>query len=232
MEKLFTGRKPERLAWAAVAIACLALFAALGGGVYAATKIDGRSIRPASVPGNRLVPNSVPGNRLRAGSIPSSRLAPGSITGAQVDAATLGQVPSAVHAEQAGYAREAGRALRAESAADAERVNGYGAGCGEGTRRFAGACWQLDHSGTALTAAQAAAFCAGQGGELPGALALAAFSQQPGIALAVGDEWSGNPMNYSGTNTYNVAAVSSSAEIIAAPSTATRKFRCVIPLLG
>ena len=51
----------------ALAIACLALFAALGGSVYAATKIDGRSIRVKSLPGNRLAPGSLPGNRLKAG---------------------------------------------------------------------------------------------------------------------------------------------------------------------
>jgi hypothetical protein len=218
----------------ALPIACAALLlAALGGSaVYAATKIDGHQIRTSSMPGNRIVPGSLPGNRLRTGSIPASRLAPGSVTGAQVNAATLGQVPSALHAVTAESARTATRATVAESAAEAKRVNGYSAGCEAGTRAFAGACWQTAHSATALDAPAAAASCATQGGELPSALALAAFAQQPGIVLAVGDEWSGDLTNASGLNAYSVFVVSPEADIEYLISTATRKFRCVLPLVG
>ena len=231
MGRLSGGGKPEGK-WAALAIACLALFVALGGGVYAATKIDGHSVRAASLPGNRLIPGSVPGNRLRAGTIPASKLEPGSVTGAQIDVATLGQVPSAVHATNADAAREAARALSAESAATASRVNGFSAGCAAGSRQFAGACWQLSHSDAALEAPDAAAACAQQGGELPAALALAAFSQQPGVVLAVGDEWSRDLTNVIGTEIYAAVTVSASAEIGSEESTENRKFRCVTPLLS
>ncbi|MBK5220559.1 MAG: hypothetical protein JJE35_12360 [Thermoleophilia bacterium] len=216
----------------ALPIACVALFVALGGSVLAATKIDGHSIRARSLPGNRLVPGSLPGNRLRVGAIPADRLAPGSITGAQVDATTLGEVPSAVHAESATAAREAATALRAASAADAEHVNGYSAGCGPGTRAFAGGCWQLQHSLDPLEAPAAAAACAAQGGELPEALALAAFSHEPGVALAIGDEWTGEIAVASGPGLYSVATVSPSAVVSFALSTMTRNFRCVIPLVS
>ncbi len=213
-------------------IACAALFVALGGSVYAGTKIDGHTIRTGSLPGNRLQPASVPGNRLRPGTIPVDRLAPGSITGAQVDAATLGQVPSAAHAERADSAQRAGRALRADSAAEAERLNGHSAGCSAGTRPFAGACWQAQSSTAALAAADAAATCAELGGELPGALELAAFAQEPGVVLAVGDEWSGEISNFSGLDKFGVLTVSSGGNIDLAISTATKKFRCVIPLVS
>jgi hypothetical protein len=215
-------------------IACVALFVALGGGVYAASqaRIDGHAIRAGSLPGNRLAPGSVPGNRLRAGSIPASKLAPGSVTGAQIDVATLAQVPSAVHADGAGRAREATRATRAEVAASAERVNGFSAGCAAGSRQFAGACWQLEHSEKALDAPDAAASCATQGGELPSALALAAFAQQPGVALAVGDEWASGLTNFSGVDKYAVTTVSPEAQISSVASTSTRKFRCVTPLVS
>jgi hypothetical protein len=213
----------------ALPIACVALFVALGGSVYAATKIDGRSIRAASLPGDRLLPRSVPGNRLRPGEVPGDRLVPGSVTGTQIDAASLGEVPSAARAEEA---RSAATALSAESAKNAERLNGYSAGCRGGSRAFAGACWQIDHSKTALTAPAAAVTCAAQGGELPAALALAAFSQQAGITLAVGDEWSGDIPVASGADLYSVATVSSAALVDFALSTDTRKFRCVLPLVG
>jgi hypothetical protein len=215
----------------ALVVACVALFAALGGTVYAAKKIDGRTIRVKSLPGNRLRPGSVPGDRLKPGAIAGSSLAPGSITGTQIDIATLGQVPSAVHADNADSAHDAQTALNAVNAIDAERVNGHSAGCTLETRFFAGACWQAEHSEAAVSAPAAAAACAAQGGELPDALALAAFSQQPGIVIDAGDEWTGDLTNVSGENLYAAVTVSPAGVIDSAVSTKTRKYRCVIPLV-
>jgi hypothetical protein len=215
----------------ALVVAAIALFAALGGTVYAAAKIDGRTIKVKSLPGNRVKPGSLPGNRLKPGAIPGDRLLPGSITGAQIDAATMGQVPSAVHADSADSARDAATALNAVNALDAAKINGYSAGCRASTR-FAGACWQIASSEAALPAAAAALSCATQGGELPEALALAAFSQQPGVSLAAGDEWSGDIPSYTGVNGYNVLTVSPNADIGAAVSTSARKYRCVLPLVA
>jgi hypothetical protein len=216
----------------ALVVAGLALVAALGGTVYAAGKINGRTIKVKSLPGNRLAVGSVPGNRLKSGAIKGSALAPGSITGIQIDASTLGQVPSAVHADTAESARDAETALNAANAGNARTVNGYEAGCKTGTRSFAGACWQSAASESALNAPAAAAACAAQGGELPEALALVAFSQQPGVTLATGDEWTSDIPVMSGDNLYGVATVTASGEVKSAGSTATKKFRCVLPLLG
>ena len=215
----------------ALAIAGIALFAALGGTVYAAGKIDGRSIKPKSIPGNRLALGSVPANRLKAGAIPGNRIAPESITGTQIDTATLGQVPTAIHADTADSAREAGSALTAVNAGDAARVNGHTAGCATGTRAFAGACWQTQNSSAAATATDAALSCANQGGALPEPLQLVAFSKDPGITLAPGDEWTEDLTNVSGADLYGVITVSASASVSSAISTSTKKFRCVIPLV-
>lgn len=214
----------------ALVIAGLALIAALGGTVYAAGKINGRAIKVKSLPGNRLAPASVPGNRLKPGALRGSQLAPGSITGIQIDASTLGQVPTAVHAETAESARDAETALNAANAENAKRVNGYEAGCKPGTQPFAGACWQTAASGTALNAPAAAASCAAQGGELPDALSLAAFSQT-GAEMA-SEEWAGDVTNVSALDAYAVATVSAAGQINFSISTATKKFRCVIPLVG
>lgn len=216
----------------ALALAAIALAAAFGGTVYAAARIDGHTIKAKSLPGNRLALASVPGNRLKPGAIPGASIAPGSITGIQIDASTLGQVPLATHADAADSARDAETALNAVSALEAQRVNGYEAGCKAGTRPFAGACWQTGASPTALAAPDAAAACADQGGELPDALSLAAFSKQPGIGLAPEDEWSGDVTNVSGSDIYGVVIVASDGSVSSALSTATKKFRCVIPLLG
>jgi hypothetical protein len=53
----------------ATLVAYLALFVALGGTVYAASKIDGKTIRPKSIPGNRLKPNSVTGRQVKESSL-------------------------------------------------------------------------------------------------------------------------------------------------------------------
>jgi len=212
-------------------VAGAALVAALGGTVYAAGKINGRTIKVKSLPGNRLAVESVPGNRLKPGAIQGSALAPGSITGIQIDASTLGQVPSAIHADVAESARDAETALNAANAANARTVNGYEVGCKAGTRAFAGACWQVAASDTALSAPAAATACAVRGGELPEALALAAFSQQPGVTLT-GDEWSSDIPVVSSPDVYAVATVAADGKVASAVSTATKKFRCVLPLVG
>ncbi len=216
----------------ALLIACVALFAALGGTVYAATKINGKTIKVKSLPGNRLALGSVPGNRLKAGSISGSSLAPGSITGAQINAATMGQVPSAVHADNADSAHDAQTALNAVNAIDATKVNGHTAGCRPATSYFAGACWQNSSSEAAVPAPTAALSCATQGGELPDALSLTAFAQQPGVVLAAGDEWTGDVTNLSGADVYGVVTVSASGVVSSAASTLTKKYRCVIPLVS
>jgi hypothetical protein len=226
----------------ALLVAAIALVAALAGTVYAAGKINGHAIKVKSLPGNRLALHSVPANRLKPGTIPSvqmapgsipgDRLAPGSVTGLQVDVSTLGQVPSAVHADTADSAKDAETALNAANAVNAQTVNGYQAGCKPGTRLFAGACWQTTTNSSALTPAAAASACANEGGELSDPLLLAAFSQQPNITLAAGDEWTSDLTNFSGPDLYAAVTVSSSGTINSALATNTKKFRCVLPLLG
>jgi hypothetical protein len=53
----------------ATLVAYLALFIGLGGTVYAATKINGKTIRPKSIPGNRLKLNSVTGRQIKESSL-------------------------------------------------------------------------------------------------------------------------------------------------------------------
>jgi hypothetical protein len=215
----------------ATAIAALALFAALGGTVYAAGKLDGRSIRVKSLPGNRLKPGSVPANRLKPGALQG--MSGGIVTGAQIDERSLGQVPSADYADSAGFAQAAGdaqTALNAVNAVDADTVNGHGAGCQAGTEPFAGACWQTSAGQAAATAPVAAAACAAQGGALPEALQLAAFSQHPGIVLD-GEEWTTDITNVSGLDVFGVVTITPAGSVNFSISTNTKKYRCVIPLV-
>lgn len=229
MGKLLRRQSP------ALFVSLIALFAALGGTVFAAGKINGKAIKVKSLPGNRLRLNSVPGNRLKPGAIAGSQLQPNSITGTQIDEWTLAQVPNARHAETADSANDAQTALNAVNAVNAMTVNGHSAGCLPGTQFFAGACWQSSPSLTAATAPNAAVACASQGGTLPEALQLAAFAQQAGVVLDGGTEWSGDILSYS-VGPYGVATVSPSSVIGSgtvnpAGVSETRKYRCVIPLV-
>ena len=225
------GRRIRRQA-PALAVAFVALLIALGGTVFAASKIDGHSVKVGSLPGNRVVTGSLPANRLAPGTIPASRLAPGSLTGKQIDAASLGQVPSATHAEQADSAREAGNARYAAAAGDAASVNGHVAGCRAGTRAFAGACWEVAFSTATATAPQAAAACAERGGELPQPLALVAFAGQPAIAISAEGEWTGDISTFVGPNTYGTTTVIPGGKIDSAGQAAERKYRCVLPIVS
>lgn len=219
-----------------LALAFLALFAALGGSVYAAKKhrprrINGKLVRVKSLPGNRLAVASVPGNRLKPGALPGNRLGPNSITGGQIDEGSLNQVPSAVHAESADTAVDSQTAVNAVNAVNATTVNGHEAGCRPGTVPFAGACWDASPTETPKTAPAAAADCASRGGTLPGALELAAFANTPGVKIATTNEWSSDIPVYSGSGTYGVITVSPDGEIGSLPSNTVLKYHCVIPLV-
>jgi hypothetical protein len=90
-------------------IAVLALFVALGGTVYAASSISGKTIKKNSLPGNRIKKKTVTGNQIKNDAI----------TGAQVNESTLGKVPSASVADKATLADKATTADTATTALSA-----------------------------------------------------------------------------------------------------------------
>jgi len=218
-------------------VAGLALFVALGGTVYAAKKarIDGKAVKVKSLPGNRLKLHTIAANRLKPGVLKGVLAAQsGPITGAEIDELTLGQVPEAAHAVSADTAQsatDAQTAVNAVNAINAQNVNGHEAGCLPGTRQFAGACWQSSASETAVSAPAAANACAVQGGTLPEALQLAAFSQQPGVVLDSGWEWSSDIPVFTDENIFAVVTVSAGGDFDFSSHTSAHKYRCVIPLL-
>ncbi|HEU4905934.1 MAG TPA: hypothetical protein VFT19_07435 [Solirubrobacterales bacterium] len=223
----------------ALIVAALALFVALGGSVYAAKKtkkprINGKTIRAKSIPGNRLKPRSIPANRLKPSVLrrfEGASAAP--LTGVDINELTLGQVPSAAHADSADTAQsavDAQTALNAVNAVDAQTVNGHSVGCLPGTQPFAGACWESSPS-SAVNAPTAARKCAARGGSLPAALELAAFAEEPGVSLAGGDEWTRDIPVISGEDAYAVTTVSTDSVVFRELSTNTNTYRCVVPLV-
>lgn len=223
----------------ALAISVIALFVALGGSVYAAkkAKIDGKAIRAKSIPGNRLQPHSITANRLKPGLLQgATSTAP--LTGAEINELTLGQVPSAAHADSADTAQsavDAQTALNAVNAVDAQTVNGHGVGCLPGTQPFAGACWESSPS-SAVNAPTAARKCAARGAALPEALQLAAFAEEQGVSLDSGDEWTGDIASFTSEDVYAVGTVSADSAIgtglfNSGGTMDTHTYRCVVPLL-
>ena len=201
-------------------LSLLALVVALSGTAYAASKIDGKTIKPKSIPGNRLKPRS----------ITADRLAPGVLSAPQTPASAPAHVASAdtaTSAQTAAHAATADLATRATTAADAEALSGHVAGCPAGTAPAAGECFETTPSASSVTAPAAASACAAKGGQLPDALTLAAV----GAALAEGGEWTAQIPQVAGPDTYAVVIVASGGVIESAVSTSSHPFRCVLPLV-
>jgi hypothetical protein len=88
----------------AMIIACLALFIALGGVGYAATKIHGKNVIDRTLSGKKLKKNAVGGTAIKE--------------------SALGTVPNAGHANSADSAASAQSATSAQSAANADQLDG------------------------------------------------------------------------------------------------------------
>jgi hypothetical protein len=106
MRSTFTIRRPS----AALVVAIVALFAALGGTGYAAATLSGRDIQKRSIPANRVMNDT--------------------LNGRQIDESKLGPVPvaqQALTAQTAASATSAGHATSADSAQtaqDAQKLQG------------------------------------------------------------------------------------------------------------
>ena len=76
-------------------VACLALFIALGGSVYAAGKINGKQIKQSSLPGNRIKPKTIQPNRIKPKSLTGNQVKANSLSGKQINEKTLTGVSAA-----------------------------------------------------------------------------------------------------------------------------------------
>lgn len=98
----------------ALVISVLALFVALGGTGYAASQINGKSLKN----------NSVPGKKLKNGSVTGGKVKSDSLTGGQINESSLGTVPSSTNAAHATNAATLdGRSAGSFATAKAEPVH-------------------------------------------------------------------------------------------------------------
>lgn len=98
MTKRLLSHRPT----ASLAIACLALFVAMGGVGYAAVKINGKDIQNRTVSGKKMKKNTLGGTVIKESS--------------------LGAVPKAKNADNAGNAQNAANATNAQNAANAQNA--------------------------------------------------------------------------------------------------------------
>ena len=110
------GRFSSHLSYANV-IATVALFLALGGGAYAAIRLQ-----PNSVGSRALRNGAVTNKKLAKGAVTGAKVATGSLTGRQINASTLGTVPTALHAASADVSTHAGTADNATHAGTADNA--------------------------------------------------------------------------------------------------------------
>jgi hypothetical protein len=98
-------------------VSTICLFLLLGGVAYAGTQLS-----KGSVGTNALKAEAVTKAKLHPNSVNSKKVLDNSLTGEDIDAATLGKVPSATNAETA---TNASHATSADNAANAEKLDGH-----------------------------------------------------------------------------------------------------------
>jgi hypothetical protein len=106
------GKRPSP----ALVISILALFVALGGSAYAASKIGTKNIKN----------NAITSAKIKKNAVTTAKIKNGAVTGAKVNAATLGTVPSATHASTADSATKATDATNAVNATNFSRYSTSG----------------------------------------------------------------------------------------------------------
>jgi len=169
-------------------MATVAVFIALGGAGYAASK---------------LPKNSVGSRQIKVGAVTAAKIKQGAIGRAQIDLGALGTVPTSANADHATAADSATRATEASIAAkatSAERLGGFSAqqiiaaarpSCPADTIETAGLCFEAQERPSEQTWTGALKTCAADGRFLASISELAAFLVQvdPPEELGDHDEW-------------------------------------------
>ena len=94
----------------ATVVALIALFVALGGIGYAATKIGTSDIKNGAVTAKKLHRKAVRTKKIKNDAVNGNKVLDNSLTGNNIDESTLGPVPNASHANNADHADNADNA--------------------------------------------------------------------------------------------------------------------------
>jgi hypothetical protein len=100
-------------------VACLALFAALGGSAYAGSQINGNKIVKHSIGAGKLKNRTITGDQIKDETITSQQIKKGSLDSSVINLSTLPPVQSAQTATTANSAKTAAKATTASTATTA-----------------------------------------------------------------------------------------------------------------
>jgi hypothetical protein len=140
------GKPRDKLTYANV-MASIAVFIALSGSAYAALRVP-----PNSVGTRQLKASSVTTGKISNSAITAAKVAEHSLTGQDIDLSSLGTVPNAATAANAG---------------NANTVGGHAASCPAETTLIRGLCFDSHSNPEAPNLEAAAEDCAAKGGSLP-----------------------------------------------------------------
>jgi hypothetical protein len=110
----------------AMVVALVALFVALGGVGWAAATIGTNDIQDGAVTAKKLHANAVATKKIRDKAVNGAKVKDDSLTGTDIQESTLGQVPSADHANTADTANTANTANSATTASSADNALALG----------------------------------------------------------------------------------------------------------
>jgi len=224
-------------------VASMALFFALAGGSYAATKLAKDSVGPtqlrkSAVTGRAIKDNAVKGvdvDEASLAKVPSARAADRASSAASAD--TAAKATDAQHATAADTARSAATATSATTAGDAGTLDGrdstaFELRCPAGTRPAWGACLELSARGPA-TPLDALTDCSARGGRLPSWLELSWVRRQGDITWAAGAganqyELTGEALDASPGAQTVIAIDRAGQQFNAIVDSTTLRYRCVL----
>ncbi len=211
----------HRITYANVTATVALVFALGTGGAYAGLG----SLAGLQITGKQIKNNSVTPADIKDGKLTAQEIKPGSLIGDVLAPKTISA--KVVQDQSLTGDQIVGKSLKNVNAAS---VDGKSLACPAGTRFYVWGCWQTSANGAANWTG-AVLGCAGRNAVLPAAAELAAFAEQPGIAIPTGAaEWTSettnNPSNvlvslkFSDPTTVDYAAFSES-----------HPYRCVLPIV-
>lgn len=194
-----------------MAVALLALFIALSGSAYAA-------IAKNAVGTRQLKSKAVTTGKIANNAINSAKVADHSLTGADINIAALGTVPSA---------------QSAQSAANADTVGGHGASCPANTVLLRGVCFDSS-PGPLVNGVQAAAdACAAKGGWLPTPLELYSTRATINLGTGTGTDHTFTDSYYGNTTggSYRTIVIDGTGSLSEQETAAAAHYVCAYPLV-
>jgi hypothetical protein len=226
------SRLARKLTYANV-MATVAVFLALGGVGYAASKINGKQI----------LKHSIPAGKLKQRTLGSNQVKKDGLTGTVIDESTLSIVPqaqsaasatTATSAKSAETATSAESATKAANAEDSETLEGVTAeelevSCPATTELFGGMCWEKTVRPT-LSWILASKECGEREGRLPTLSELVAYIARPETQFA-GEAWASDVVDVDGEAHGLPLAVKEEADgsgKVSALEGASHGFRCLL----